>query len=123
MQTPVGEMRLIAPGVIVHRLDEGVTVDLTEANLIKEATEELAAGERVVIVVDMRAVAFADRDARDAFKDGAGGLEIGTALVVGGGFSEKLASLFTRFSEPTRPVELFYEEADAVAWAESLLAE
>ena len=116
-------MRLITPGVIMHRLTEGVTVTETEANLVKQVTEELAAGEPVVIIVDMRTVAFANRDARDVFKEGAGGVEIGTALLTDKGFSERLAGLFKRYSEPTRPVELFHNEADAVAWAESLLAE
>ena len=116
-------MRLVTPGVIVHRLDAGVTVTETEAKLVKEATEELAAGEPVVMVVDMRAVAFASRDARDAFRDGAGGVEIGTALLTDKDFTEKLAGLFKRYSEPTRPVEIFHSEAEAIAWSESLLGE
>ena len=121
-RTPIGEMRLVAPGVIIHRLNEGVTVTEPDADLVKQATTELAAGKPAVVIVDMRAVAFADRDARDAFKDSAGGVEVGTALLTDKGFSEKLAGLFTRYSGPTRPVELFHNEADAIAWAESLLS-
>jgi hypothetical protein len=120
-RTPIGEMCLIKPGVIVHRLAEGVSVTETDAHRVQEVTEELAGGEPVVIVVDMRAVAFATRDARDVFKEGAGGVEIGTALVIDKGFSRKLAGLFERYSEPTRPVEIFHSETDAIAWAESLL--
>lgn len=120
--TPIGEMHVIAPGVIVHRLAEGVNISEKDANFVKKATEELAAGEPAVVVVDMRGVAFANRDARDVFRDGAGGVEIGTALLTDKGFSEKLAGLFKRFSEPTRPVEVFHSEADAIAWAKSLLA-
>lgn len=122
-ETPIGVMRLVAPGVIVHRLAEGVTVDGTEAAVVKQVTEELAAGEPVVIVVDMRGMAFANRDARDAFKDGAGGVEIGTALLTDKGFSQQLAGLFKRYSEPTRPVGIFHSEAEAITWAESLLAQ
>ncbi len=70
----------------------------------------------------MRGVAFATREARDAFQDGAGGVEIGTALLTDRGFSEKLAGLFKRYSKPARPVEMFHSEADAIAWAESILA-
>ena len=114
-------MRLVAPGVIVHRLNEGVSVTEADADLVKQATIDLASGKPAVVIVDMRAVAFADRDARDAFKDSAGGVEVGTALLTDKGFSEKLAGLFTKFSEPTRPVEVFHTEADAIAWAESLL--
>ena len=121
--TPIGEMRLVAPGVIMHRLTEGVSVNETDAESVKMATEELAAGKPVVVIVDMRKVAFADRQARNAFKDGAGGVEIATALLASRGFSEKLAGLFTRFHEPTRPVELFHDEADAIAWAQERLAE
>ena len=122
--TPIGEMRLVVPGVIVHRLDDGVPAE--RASLVvelKQLTEEIAAGDPVVMVVDMRAVAFAGRDARDAFRDGAGGVEIATALVTDRGFSEKLAGLFMRYSQPSRPVEIFHSEADAIAWAQSVLAE
>lgn len=121
--TPIGEMRLVAPGVIVHRLEEGVSVGENDATVVKRLTEELAAGKPVVMVVDMRAVAFAERDARDSFQDGAGGVEIGTALVTDGGFSDKLAGLFVRYSQPSRPVEVFRNESDAIAWAQSLVAD
>jgi len=120
-RTPIGEMRLVAPGVLLHRLNEGVVVTEADANLVKQATSELAAGKPVVIIVDMRGVAFAGRDARDVFKEGASGVEVGTALLTDKGFSEKLAGLFTRYSEPTRPVEVFHTEPDAIAWAESIL--
>jgi hypothetical protein len=121
--TPIGQMRLVAPGVIVHRLEEGISVGESDAAVVKRLTEELAAGHPVVMVVDMRAVAFAGRDARDAFQEGAGGVEIGTALVTDRGFSDKLAGLFVRYSQPSRPVEIFLSESDAIAWAQSLLAE
>jgi hypothetical protein len=122
-KTPIGEMRIVAPGVILHRLDEGISVTEDDAAQVKRATEELAEGKPVAIIVDMRAIAFAGRDARDAFQEGAGGVEIGTALLAGMGFSEKLAGLFKRYSEPSRPVEIFHREAEAIAWAEALLAE
>lgn len=120
--TPIGEMRLVAPGVLVHRLDEGISVAANDAKAVKQLTEELAAGQPVVMVVDMRAVAFAERDARDAFSEGAGGVEIGTALVTDEGFSDKLAGLFVRYSRPSRPVNVFHNESDAIAWAQTLLA-
>lgn len=121
--TPIGEMRLVRPGVIVHRLEEGISVAAEDAEVVKQLTAELAAGQPVVMVVDMRQVAFAERDARDAFSEGAGGLEIGTALVTGEGFSDKLAGLFLRYSRPSRPVNVFRTESDAIAWAQTLLAE
>jgi hypothetical protein len=122
-RTPIGEMRIVAPGVIVHRLDSGVNVDGEDAHAVKQATAELAAGKPVVMVVDMRSVAFAGRDARNAFSEGAAGLEIATALVADRGFSERLAGLFMQFSEPNRPVQVFYDESEAVAWAQRQLAE
>jgi hypothetical protein len=39
------------------------------------------------------------------------------------GFSEKLAGLFMQFSQPNRPLEVFYDKAEAVAWAQRQLAE
>ena len=120
-QTPIGELRFAAPGVLIHRLAEGVLVTEADADLVKKTTAELAGGKPVVVIVDMREVGFAGREARDGVKQGAGGVEIGTALLTDRGFSEKLAGLFTKYSEPTRPVEVFHSEAAAIAWAESLL--
>ena len=69
------------------------------------------------------AVAYAGRDARNTFSESASGLEIATALVTTHGFSEKLAGLFVQFSEPSRPVRVFYDESEAIAWAQAQLAE
>ena len=121
-QTPIGELRFAAPGVLVHRLTEGVLVTEQDAVVVNQATAELAEGKPVVVIVDMRGVGFAGREARDGFSDVPAGVEIGTALLTDRGFSEKLAGLFTKYSEPTRPVEVFHSEANAIAWAESLLS-
>lgn len=120
MKTPIGEMRITEPGVLIHELDEGVAVAEGAAAEVKRITEALAAGDPVVVIVDMRAMAYADRDVRDAFST-APGAEVGTALVVKPGLSEDLAGLFTRFHNPDRPVEVFVDMSEAENWARTRL--
>ena len=121
--TPIGEMRMAAPGVLVHQLSEGgVTVTEDAATEVKRITERLAGGDPVVVIVDMRTLAFADRNVRNEFGSAAGGVEVATGLVVEQGMiSGELAELFIKFHDPDRPVEVFGRVPEAMAWARTLL--
>lgn len=116
MRTPIGEMTLDGR-VIVHRLDPKVVVNLRDTDAVKQATIELAAGEPVAVVVDMRDLGYADRDVRMAFGDDLDGIEAATALLVSPALSAGLASLFSKFQAGPRPVEIFTDEAEAISWA------
>ncbi len=116
MRSPIGEMNLEAR-VITHRLDPGVVVGVEEALEVQRLTAELADGTPVAVVVDMREVGFAGRQAREAFWSDLDGIEIATALLVRRSISERLAGMFVDRVAPDRPVAIFTEEEAAQAWA------
>lgn len=117
IRTPIGEMALVDGDVIVHTIDDGAIIDSGAAAAVLDATRTLADGRKVAVVVDLRAVGFADRAARDSFaSDPAGGIEVATALVAGPRVSEFLADLFVR-SDPGRPTAVFGDPEAALVWA------
>jgi hypothetical protein len=121
--SPIGVMQLFEDGVIVHTLDVGAHIDERAANEVEALTAELADGRRVGVVVDMRQVAFADRDARDIFaREDAGGVEVATALVVGPALPEFLANRWVADSKPDRSTALFDTVDEAAEWVRAQLA-
>ncbi len=121
MRTPIGEMTRDGR-VIVHRLDNEVVVTAKDAAEVQRITAELAGGEPVAVVVDMRSLGFADREVRQAFSDDIDGIEVATALLVSPALSAGLAALFSKFQEPSRPVKIFTDEAQAIEWAAEQVA-
>lgn len=116
--TPIGEMSLLDGGVLLHRLADSVLVTADSVDEVMNVTEEMAAGKPVAVVVDMRAIAFADHDTRDLFAAfDAGGVEVATALLVGPRVATFLANRWVNESQPNRTTALFEDEAEAIDWA------
>ena len=115
-KTPLGEMHLMGGSVLMHRLRGGVVVTKRTADEVLRVTKEIADGEPVAVVVDMRKIAFADLEARNSFAaDDAG--EVATALLVSAPIAEFLAKRFVADSQPARPTRIFLDETEAVVWA------
>ncbi len=122
-RTPVGELVLFDNGVMVHTLDEGALVDESAAVEVLAKTEELAAGSRVAVVVDLTRIAFADHDSRNMFaRNPAGGVEVATALVASARIAEFLAGQFMKTAQLVRPAGLFESIDEAADWAVRQLA-
>lgn len=121
--SPIGQMDLLQGGVIRHVLRPAALVDAAAAAEVLQLTAELAAGSRVVVVVDLRAIGFADDDAQSMFSTSdAGGVEVATALVVHGSIANYLVKRFTNKMVPARPVKIFESPLDALAWAREMVA-
>jgi hypothetical protein len=122
--TPIGTM-WIEEGVLWHRLDAGAVVGATEAREVMEIQRRLTGGDRVPTVIDVRDLAFADRDARDIFASPEQAEpEIATAIIVRNAtIAERLVGLFVRHSRPTRPIEVFSSEDQARAWARGFVGD
>lgn len=121
MQTPIGEMRLDGR-VIVHTIDSEATPSPEDALEVQRITAELAGGEPVAVLVDMRKMAFANSEVQGMFKDDPSGLEVATALLVETPASAASATLFERYRRPERDVKIFNNEAEALAWARNQIA-
>lgn len=103
--------------VIVHVIDPQAVLSPEGAREVQRVTVELAGGVPVAVLVDMREMGFAGRDARAMFSDDLGGVELATALLVSSDISAALAGLFKKYQSPDRPVEVFSDEEEALAWA------
>ncbi len=115
-RTPIGQMHLDGR-VIVHVIDSQAVLSPEGAREVQRVTVELAGGAPVAVLVDMREMEFAGRDARGMFSDDLGGVEVATALLVSSDISIALAGLFKKYQSPDRPVEVFSDEGEALAWA------
>jgi hypothetical protein len=123
VETPIGEMTLLAGGVLVHRLDDSVLVTPDSVEKVMEVTAELAGGQPVAVVVDMRRIAFADHQTRDSYASfDASGSEVATALLVGPRVATFLASRWVNESQPARATRMFEDEVEAVEWARQQVA-
>ncbi|MBK5265796.1 MAG: hypothetical protein JJE47_00025 [Acidimicrobiia bacterium] len=103
--------------VIVHVIDSQAVLSPEDAREVQRVTVELAGSAPVAVLVDMREMEFAGRDARGMFSDDLGGVEVATALLVSSDISIALAGLFKKYQSPGRPVEVFSDEVEALAWA------
>ncbi len=105
-----------------HRLDAGVHVTEKVAKETFRVLGSLADGHSLAAVVDMRGLAFADRDARTEFSAPPVDGEVATAMIVAPGVSELIAHLFVEHVHPERPIALFESDTEAVSWASSQLS-
>jgi hypothetical protein len=104
-------------GLLWHRLDDGVVVEVDHAPGIEAAVREVSRGMPVRAVVDISGVHFADRLARNAFaRPVDDSNEIATAVIVGSSMSRVMGTLFLKLSRPARPVKLFLDEDEAARW-------
>ena len=120
MKTPVGEMWL-EDGLLWHRIDE-VVVTEDAARDIEAAVREMTGGRPTPAIVDMRSIGYAKVEARDlfaSFPEDTG--EVATALIVGSSASRTMATMFTNYSSPNRPIKVFIYPEEAVEWARSFL--
>jgi hypothetical protein len=121
--SPIGQMDLLGGGVIRHVLEPAALVDAKAAAEVLRLTAELAAGGRVAVLVDLRAIGFADDDAQAMFSTSdAGGVEVATALVAHGSIASYLVKRFTTKMAPVRPVKIFESPFEALAWAREMVA-
>jgi hypothetical protein len=118
--TPIGQM-WIEDGILFHRI-ESFIVEPEAAAQIGDAVRTLTGGKQVPAVIDIRKVAFAEKDARRMFAQSPEeSLEIATALIVAPGSSQTMGQVFLKIDKPDRPVAAFTTEAEAVAWAREFL--
>ena len=121
MQTPIGEMWLDDDGLLWHRLD-AIVVRPEAARGVRAAVEQLTAGQPAPAVIDIRAIGYADADARDLFASSTDeSFELATALIVDSSSSQAMARVFLDVNRPRRPVKVFTSEVEAAEWARTFL--
>ncbi len=113
----------IEDGILWHRLDEDLVVTADDAAETVRIVGDLTGGTPMPAVVDMRGVAYAGPDVREMFAgDPDTAHEAATALLVTTGSSRAMAQVFTRVTKPSRPVKVFTDVAEAIAWLKGVTA-
>lgn len=108
-------------GILVHRLEGERVITADDAGAVQDSVRQLTGGRPVPAVVDMRAVGYAERAARQMFGGSADeSSELATALIVGSTTSQTMAQAFVAMG-PQRPIEIFTSEKAAMEWARSQL--
>jgi hypothetical protein len=82
-----------------------------------EAIRKLGKGKRLPVLVDIREVRSADRDARAYFGGAeAARVELAAAILVGSPLSRMIGNFYLTVSAPLIPTRLFASYAEAIAW-------
>lgn len=116
-------LTVYADGVVYAVADEGLLLDEAAAREWRRQLKAVAKGP-FVIVGDLRGVPFVDREARAVFADDEAGLLLANGVVVGReGPMRLLAERWLADHDVRRPVAIFQEPAEALAWGHSKAAE
>ena len=123
-KTPIGTAWVDAEGILWHRLDFGARVTAELASQTAAVILDLTDGAAVPAIVDIGEIQYADEDAREMFARLRCAVpEIATALLVRPSVNPAPSVLAERFSEleADRPIAVFQDEQEAVAWARQFL--
>lgn len=136
MNTPP-EMKMEAASVLTRTarvwlrddgLIQAVVFPSRQPHGLEAAKENMAAiagfavEQKRPVLIDMRAIAGMEREARLYYADG-GGRRVATAaaLLIGSPVSRVIANFLISLNRPRIPVQLFTSEADAEKWLKQFL--
>ena len=102
-------------GIVQLVFTSRVATDLADALAAIDAMTELTGGRRSPVLVDMHRSGPQDRSARSEAAR-LGDAVSAVALIVDTPLSRTLGTFFLRVNKPPFPVQLFDNEASAVAW-------
>jgi hypothetical protein len=119
-RTRTADIHMGEDGVLHNTFLAGAEETLADAQEGMRIARQLAGGRRIPILVDMRVVKSQDHDAR-AYYNSPEVLELSSAvaLLVGSRVSTLIANFFLSINvkdRGRRPVRLFTDEAEALAW-------
>jgi hypothetical protein len=120
--TPISRLWLAADGIgrVEYLPGAKVTVDALRAQF--DGAFRLSGGKAVPALVDIREIAFADREAT-SFLAGAEVARVtkAAAALVDSPMSRYLGNFFIRFYRPPYPTRLFTSEEEALKWLKEFL--
>lgn len=101
-------------GIVHMRFPPHATLDVTDIREFADALERLAGGESPPLMVHMKNLESADREARavGATLD----IPSATALVTGPGIGRAIGNFYMAISKPQVPTRMFATEEEARSW-------
>lgn len=109
----------LSDGIVFCRYKPGFHIDIDIAHSIVADRVKLCAGKTYPLLVDMREVKSASKDARDYFASDEGMKNLNSgAFLVGNQVSKFLGNIFISLNSPVLPAKLFTEKSKALKWLE-----
>ena len=101
-------------------VEKGAEMTVEDAREALAATERVALGRRLPVLVDLRGIKAQTREARQYFvSEEATRVSASVALLVGSPVSRVVGNFFLRLNVQRTPTQLFTSEEDAIAWLEA----
>jgi hypothetical protein len=123
-KTPIGRAWIDEHGILWHRVEFSERISREHAEETLAILAEMLGGRRAPVISDISQVHQVDPGARDVFaRLGEDAPETAIAILVRPGenpASGVQAYLFSAL-KPDRPVAVFEDEAEAIAWAKEFL--
>ena len=129
--TRAREPQLVETRVSTHWLDEngisrakinaGADVALADVRAAMAASSEVMQGKKRPVLVDMRELSSATREARSYSAEDSAQHRLALPILIGSPISKVVGSFLLRVNRPSCPTQLFAVEAEAVAWLKSYL--
>jgi len=102
-------------GVAIVEWISGTTCSLADAQSATSQVDNLAAGGRVPVLVDMRGMTTLERSAREHFiNDNSSAVAV--ALLAGSAVNRMIANFFIGLKRFAIPIRIFTDRDDALAW-------
>jgi hypothetical protein len=110
-------------GVVRVQIDAGSFRDLESAKADLAVVREIAGASKVPVLVDLRRIDGATRDARSYCATGEAAAGIAAAAVlVDAPISKVLGNFFVGVSKPPYPARLFTDQTEALGWLMEFLS-
>jgi hypothetical protein len=114
-ETPTARYTLRSDGIILQRIKSGARQELKDAQENMEAFLRLAAGQKRLLLVDLRESGPSGRGVREYYAENSTRL-LASAFLVGSSLSQMIGNFFINVNRPASPCRLFTSEQAALLW-------
>lgn len=114
----------IGDGIIYCTGKNGIVINLNAAEKMISDREKLAEGKKYPLVVDIRTLAYMDREAREYFAGPDSTKSIkACAIIISSPTSKILGEFFVKFYQPLVPTQSFKNLESAKEWLQTYTKE
>lgn len=119
--TNTEDIHLMKEGIVFCKAHNNVLMNLEDAKENIEAVAQLAQGEKVLVIVDIRNSKGATKEGRRYFaSERAAEVQKGCALIIDSPLSKLIGNFFIGMNKPAFPTKLFTNQEQALIWLKEL---
>jgi hypothetical protein len=118
-ETPTAFYTLRPDGIIVQCVKNGARQEIKDAQENMDAFVKLAAGQKRLLLVDLRESGPTGRGVREYYAENTTRL-LASAFIVGSSLSQMIGNFFINVNRPASPCRLFTSEQAAIVWLKTV---